>query len=95
MSWHLYGTYLIFVVLVVLAPGPDTVVTLKNALSGGTRGGLAAASGITVATCCRAPPSQLGLGTVIVRSQPLFVTLGGGALPVIPRRAGAANRAAR
>ncbi|TVT57672.1 LysE family translocator [Amycolatopsis rhizosphaerae] len=75
MTWHLYGTYLIFVVLVVLAPGPDTAVTLKNALSGGTRGGLMAAFGITVGNLLQGTAVALGLGALIARSQPVFVTL--------------------
>lgn len=75
MTWSSYGTYLIFVVLVVLAPGPDTMVTLKNALAGGTRGGLLAISGIAVGNLVQGTAVALGLGALIVRSQPLFLTL--------------------
>ena len=75
MTWNSYGTYLIFVVLVVLAPGPDTLVTLKNALSGGRRGGLLATWGILMGNLAQGTAVALGLGALIVRSQPLFVTL--------------------
>lgn len=75
MTWTSYGTYLIFVVLVVLAPGPDTMVTLKNALAGGTRGGLLATAGIAAGNLVQGTAVALGLGTLIVRSQPLFVTV--------------------
>ncbi|GAA5156285.1 MULTISPECIES: LysE family translocator [Amycolatopsis] len=75
MTWSSYGTYLVFVVLVVLAPGPDTMVTLKNALAGGTRGGLLAVFGIAVGNLAQGTAVALGLGTLIVRSQPLFTTL--------------------
>lgn len=75
MTWTSYGTYLIFVVLVVLAPGPDTMVTLKNALAGGTRGGLLAIGGITVGSLVQGTAVGLGLGGLIVRSEPVFVTL--------------------
>lgn len=61
--------------LVVLAPGPDTLVTLKNALSGGRRGGLLATSGIFVGNLVQGTAVGLGLGTLIVRSQPLFLML--------------------
>ncbi|MFD2421061.1 LysE family translocator [Amycolatopsis pigmentata] len=75
MTWSSYGVYLIFVVLVVLAPGPDTMVMLKNALAGGTRGGLLATAGIATGNVVQGTAVALGLGTLIVRSQPLFVTL--------------------
>jgi len=75
VTWSSYGSYLIFVVLVVLAPGPDTMVTLKNALAGGTRGGLLAAFGIAVGNFVQGTAVALGLGALIVRSHPVFSTL--------------------
>lgn len=75
MSWSSYGTYLVFVVLVVVAPGPDTMVTLKNALSGGTRGGLLAIWGIATGNLLQGTAVALGLGTLIVRSEPVFLAV--------------------
>jgi RhtB (resistance to homoserine/threonine) family protein len=75
VTWSSYGAYLIFVVLVVLAPGPDTMVTLKNALAGGTRGGLLAMFGVAAGNLVQGTAVALGLGALIVRSQPLFLTL--------------------
>ncbi|KAA9162062.1 LysE family translocator [Amycolatopsis acidicola] len=75
MTWSSYGTYLVFVVLVVLAPGPDTAVTLKNTLSGGFRGGLMAISGIFVGNMLQGTAVALGLGALITKSQPVFLTL--------------------
>ncbi|NKQ54881.1 LysE family translocator [Amycolatopsis sp. K13G38] len=75
MTWNSYGTYLIFVILVVLAPGPDTLVTLKNALSGGTRGGLLSTWGILIGNLLQGTAVGLGLGALIVRSQPLFLAV--------------------
>jgi threonine/homoserine/homoserine lactone efflux protein len=63
VTWHAYSTYLIFVILVVLAPRPDTMVTLKNALSGGIRSGLTATSGITAGNLLQGTAVALGLGT--------------------------------
>jgi RhtB (resistance to homoserine/threonine) family protein len=71
----LYGSYLIVVVLVVLAPGPDTMVVLKNSLAGGSRGGLMAAFGIFAGNIIQGSAAALGLGVVIARSQPLFLAL--------------------
>jgi threonine/homoserine/homoserine lactone efflux protein len=75
VTWSSYGTYLVFVVLVVLAPGPDTMVTLKNALAGGPRGGMLAASGIAAGNLLQGTAVALGLGALIVRSHPIFLTL--------------------
>lgn len=75
MTWSSYGSYLVFVVLVVLAPGPDTLVTLKNTFAGGFRGGLLAASGVAAGSLLQGTAVALGLGTVIVQSQPVFHTV--------------------
>jgi RhtB (resistance to homoserine/threonine) family protein len=75
VTWSVYGSYLIIVVLIVLAPGPDTMVMLKNALSGGGRGGLLATFGIFAGNVVQGTAAALGLGVVIAKSQPLFLTL--------------------
>ncbi|TLW92008.1 LysE family translocator [Saccharomonospora piscinae] len=75
MTWSTYGSYLVLVVLVVLAPGPDTVVTLKNSFAGGVRGGLLATAGIAAGNVVQGTAVAFGLGTVIVGSQPVFHTL--------------------
>jgi RhtB (resistance to homoserine/threonine) family protein len=75
VTWSSYGSYLIVVVLVVLAPGPDTMVVLKNSLAGGSRGGLTSAFGIFVGNIIQGSAAALGLGVLIARSQPIFITL--------------------
>lgn len=75
MTWSLYSTYLIFVVLIVIAPGPDTMVVLKNSLADGARGGVITMTGITVANLCQATAVAIGLGALIVQSQPVFTAL--------------------
>ncbi|GAA1972413.1 LysE family translocator [Amycolatopsis minnesotensis] len=75
MTWSLYGSFLIIVVLVVLAPGPDTMVMLKNALAGGARGGLLAIFGIVAGNLVQGSAAALGLGVLLTRSQPVFITL--------------------
>ncbi|WP_040920075.1 LysE family translocator [Saccharomonospora glauca] len=75
MTWSTYGSYLVLVVLVVLAPGPDTVVTLKNSFAGGFRGGLLATAGIATGNVVQGTAVAFGLGTLIVSSQPVFHTL--------------------
>jgi threonine/homoserine/homoserine lactone efflux protein len=75
VTWSAYGSYLIIVLLIVLAPGPDTMVVLKNALAGGSRGGLLAAFGIGSGNVVQGTAAALGLGVVIAKSQPVFLTL--------------------
>jgi threonine/homoserine/homoserine lactone efflux protein len=75
VSWGLYGTYLIFVVLLVLAPGPDTTVVLKNSLAGGRRAGIASLLGVSFGGAVQGTAAALGVGELITRSQPLFLTI--------------------
>lgn len=55
-------------VLVVMAPGPDFVVTMSRA-AGSRRAGLAAAGGITLGTAIWASASAAGAGIVLARYQ--------------------------
>lgn len=75
MTWSVYGSYLVIVLLVVIAPGPDTMVTLKNSLAAGWRGGLMSVIGIFSGNVVQGSAAALGLGAVIAHSQPLFLTL--------------------
>jgi len=75
VTWSMYGSYLAIVVLIVLAPGPDTMIMLKNSLSGGFRGGLLATLGIVTGNAVQGTAAALGLGVVIAKSQPVFLTL--------------------
>jgi RhtB (resistance to homoserine/threonine) family protein len=75
VTWSSYGSYLVIVVLIVLAPGPDTMVMLKNALSGGFRGGLLASLGVFAGNAVQGSAAALGLGVLIAKSQPVFLTL--------------------
>jgi len=75
VTWSSYSSYLVIVTLIVLAPGPDTMVMLKNSLSGGTRGGFLATAGIFAGNAIQGTAAAFGLGVVIAQSQPVFVTL--------------------
>ncbi|GHG48914.1 MULTISPECIES: LysE family translocator [Amycolatopsis] len=75
MTWGTYGTYVLFVVLVLIVPGPDTALVLKNSLAGGRRGGVLTALGIGSGNLVQGLAAALGLSAVIVRAEPVFVTL--------------------
>lgn len=72
MSWSTYATFAAFATVVVLAPGPDTLVVLKNSLVGGRAAGLATSLGICTSNVVQGTAAAFGVGALIVRSQPLF-----------------------
>ncbi|MGL5910085.1 MAG: LysE family translocator [Phycicoccus sp.] len=67
--------FLVVVLAVVAAPGADFVVTLRNTVGGGASSGTATALGVGAASCLQGTLASLGLGALIVRSQPVFVAL--------------------
>ncbi|MEU1520957.1 LysE family translocator [Nocardia rhamnosiphila] len=75
MTVHEYVGYLAVVVLVVLAPGPDTVITLQHSVLGGLRGGARAVTGIRAASLVQGSAAALGVGALITGSQPVFMAL--------------------
>ena len=75
MTWSTYAAFTGMMAFLAMMPGPDTMVVLKNALTGGARGGGWACAGISVANFLQGTAAALGLGAVITRSQPVFETV--------------------
>ncbi|MGK3206535.1 LysE family translocator [Amycolatopsis sp. MEPSY49] len=75
MTWSTYLAFAGMMAFLAMMPGPDTMVVLKNALTGGARGGGWACAGISVANFLQGTAAALGLGAVITRYQPLFETV--------------------
>lgn len=75
MTWTSYSAFLLIAVLLAVAPGPDTLVLVRNALAGGRRGGMWAWTGITLGNLVQGSAAALGLGVLIARSQTLFTVL--------------------
>jgi threonine/homoserine/homoserine lactone efflux protein len=75
MSWSKYAEFLVFAVLLVLAPGADFAVVTKNALAGGRRRGSWTAAGVASSNLVQGTAAACGLSAVIVRAQPVFQTL--------------------
>jgi threonine/homoserine/homoserine lactone efflux protein len=72
MDWGNYGAFVAFAVLLVLVPGPDLAVVAKNSLAGGRRRGAWAGAGVATSNTVQGCAAALGLGAVILRTQPLF-----------------------
>jgi threonine/homoserine/homoserine lactone efflux protein len=73
MTWATYGTFVAFAAVVVIAPGPDFAVVLKNSLRGGRSGGYFTSLGVIASCLVQGTLAAFGVGVVIARSQSLFL----------------------
>ena len=71
MSW----AFLAVVLAVVAVPGVDFVITLRSTIAAGRGAGAAAALGVGAASAIQGALVSVGLGALIVRSQPVFLAL--------------------
>lgn len=62
-------------VLVIVTPGPDTAVTVRNTLLGGRRAGVFTALGIVTGQAIWALATSVGLVALLVASEPLFLAI--------------------
>ena len=75
---YLTGPLLAFLgisALVIVTPGPDTAVTIRNTLLGGRPGGLATAAGVATGQAIWALATSAGLVALLVASEPLFLAV--------------------
>jgi len=68
-------------IFVIVTPGPDTALTVRNTIVGGRRGGVFTALGIVIGQAIWVVASSLGIVALLVASEPVFhaVRLGGAA----------------
>ena len=69
------GAFLGLSVLIILAPGQDTALTIRNTLVGGRRAGVATAAGVVSGLATWTVASSVGLAALIVASQPVFLAV--------------------
>jgi threonine/homoserine/homoserine lactone efflux protein len=60
-------------VAVICAPGPDTALTVRNALAGGRRCGVWTAAGVAVGQAVWTLAASLGVAGLIQASEPAFL----------------------
>ena len=70
-----YLTFLVFAILIALAPGPDTFITLRVTVAGGRHRGLWTVAGIISANVVLGVLAATGLGAMITRAHTLFLAL--------------------
>jgi threonine/homoserine/homoserine lactone efflux protein len=61
--------------LVIVTPGQDTALTIRNTLRGGRRGGVLTACGVATGQCGWALATSAGLAALLVASEPVFHAL--------------------
>ncbi|HEY2595127.1 MAG TPA: LysE family translocator [Chloroflexota bacterium] len=72
------GTLLPFLAvsaLVIMTPGPDTALTIRNVLLGGRRGGIFTALGVSTGQAVWALATAAGLAALLTASRPAFVAV--------------------
>jgi threonine/homoserine/homoserine lactone efflux protein len=62
-------------VLVIVTPGQDTALTIRNTLLGGRRGGSSTALGVAAGQAVWTTASSAGLAGLLLASQPAFLAL--------------------
>lgn len=62
-------------IIVIVTPGQDTALTIRNSLIGGRPGGLSTALGVAAGQAVWALATSVGLATLIVAFEPAFVAL--------------------
>jgi threonine/homoserine/homoserine lactone efflux protein len=66
------AAFLAVAAVVIVTPGQDTALTIRNALAGGRRGGIATALGVSAGQAVWAIATSAGLAAVVVASEPVF-----------------------
>src|SRR5512132_4258155 len=61
--------------LVIFTPGPDTALTVRNALLGGRGAGVATAAGVALGLAVWTAMASAGLAALLVASEPAFVAV--------------------
>jgi threonine/homoserine/homoserine lactone efflux protein len=69
------AAFLAVAALVIVTPGQDTALTIRNAIAGGRHGGIATAFGVSAGQAVWAVATSAGLAALVVASEPVFRTL--------------------
>ncbi|MGV1009417.1 MAG: LysE family translocator [Dermatophilaceae bacterium] len=75
MTWQTYGSFVFLAALLMLIPGPDFAVVVKNSLGNGRKRGVWAALGVAGAAAVQGTAAAFGLGALLLASQPAFTAL--------------------
>jgi threonine/homoserine/homoserine lactone efflux protein len=62
-------------ILVIVTPGQDTALTIRNTMLGGRPAGVGTAAGVAAGQACWTVAASIGLAALLVASEPVFVAL--------------------
>ena len=62
-------------IVVIVTPGPDTALTIRNTLIGGRTGGLATAVGVALGQATWSVATSVGVAALLVAAEPAFAAL--------------------
>lgn len=70
-----FATFVAVSAVVIMTPGPDTAMTIRNTLLGGRRTGVATALGIALGQSVWTVAASVGVAAILVASEPAFRAL--------------------
>jgi threonine/homoserine/homoserine lactone efflux protein len=70
-----YLSFVVFCVVLAVAPGPDTLLTLRSTVAGGRARGLWTMAGISTAGALQGVLAATGLGAAIEHARPVFLVI--------------------
>ena len=71
----LFAAFLGVSALVIMTPGPDTAMTIRNTLLGGRTGGIFTALGVAAGLAIWALATSVGIVAVLLASEPVFLAV--------------------
>ena len=66
------AAFVVVATVVIVTPGPDTALTIRNTLAGGRRSGVFTAIGVALGQGTWALATSLGIATLLAASEPAF-----------------------
>jgi threonine/homoserine/homoserine lactone efflux protein len=75
MSTAEFVAFLGVAVIVIVTPGQDTALTIRNTLLGGKAGGIATAAGVAAGQAAWTALTTLGLSSLLIASEPAFMAV--------------------
>jgi threonine/homoserine/homoserine lactone efflux protein len=66
------AAFLVVAVVVIVTPGPDTALTIRNTLFGGRRGGIFTGVGVAAGQATWTIATSAGIAALVVASEPVF-----------------------
>jgi threonine/homoserine/homoserine lactone efflux protein len=64
--------FIAIAIVVIVTPGQDTALTVRNTLAGGRAAGVATAAGVSLGQLAWTAAASLGLTAILLASEPLF-----------------------